>query len=354
MNAMASGMLNMAGMGLRMVAHGYVSPRKVLNFIRCLAHPYMGNVISTGYPPALAIDPSATCNLGCFACPAGNAAPTPLKNMNFADYTKLIDEVGAYALITFLYVTGEPFMNKDLARYIEYAHRKRIYTVVSTNGHFINTPEQAEKIVNSGLDDLIITISGLSQEVYEKYHRHGHIATVLKGLDNLVAARIRLGKKSPKLTIRYVEFAYNLEERDKARAHFMKSGADAFTARAARGNIAPGMVPQELKGVMAEYKQQFIAPGNVAAKQPQYRRCLWPWLIAVVNWDGVLTPCTQYPWVKEENTQNYLGNVFKEGSFQKAWQGRRLMDYRTHLLDKNLIPDSCKNCIRSVGFGDDT
>lgn len=354
MNSMASGMLNMARMGIRMVAHGYVSPRKVVNFVRCLAHPYMGNVVSTGYPPALAIDPAATCNLGCFACPAGNAAPTPLKNMNFADYMKLIDEVGDYALITFLYVIGEPFMNKDLARFIEYAHRRRIYTVVSTNGHFINTPEQAEKIVKSGLDDLIITISGLSQDVYEKYHRNGRIATVLKGLDTLVAARIRLGVKSPKLTIRYVEFPYNLEERDKARARVMKSGADSFVARSARGNIAQDMVPQELMGVMAEYKKLFLAPGNMAAKRPQRQRCLWPWLIGVVNWDGVLTPCTQYPWTSDAHTPNYLGNVFKEGSFQKVWQGGKMMDYRTRLLDKSRTPDFCKNCIRSVGFGDDT
>ncbi len=354
MNAMASGILNMARMGLRMVAHGYASPKKVMNFARCLAHPYLGNVVSTGYPPALAIDPAATCNLGCFACPAGNAAPTPLKNMNFSDYRKLVDEVDDYALIIFLYVVGEPFMNKDLASFIEHAHRRRIYTVVSTNGHFINTPEQAEKIVQSGLDDLIITISGLSQEVYAKYHRNGQIDTVLKGLDMLVAARTKLGSKSPKLNIRYIKFAYNLEETAKAKARFMQAGADSFTARSARSNVAQGMVPQQLKGVVNEYQKQYLASDNTPTKIRQRRRCLWPWLIGVVNWDGVLTPCTQYPWANNAHDPNYLGNVFQDQSFRKTWQGRQMIDFRTRLLNKSRTPDFCKNCIRSVGFGDAT
>ena len=354
MNAMAAGMLNMARMGLRMVTHGYVSPKKVLNFARCLAYPYLGNVISTKYPPALAIDPAATCNLGCFACPAGNAPPAPLKNMNFADYAKLVDEVGDYALIIFLYVVGEPFMNKDLAGFIEEAHRRRIYTVVSTNGHFINTVEQAEKIVRSGLDDLIITISGLSQETYAKYHRNGRIDTVLNGLDKLVAARNRLGSKSPRLNIRFIKFAYNAEEIAKAQTRFLQAGADSFTARAARSNVAPGMVPPQLKTVITEYQKKYLSPGNTARKPPRRRRCLWPWLIGVVNWNGVLTPCTQYPWADDACDPNYLGNVFQDRSFRKTWQGAQMIDFRTRLLDKHRTPDFCKNCIRSVGFGDAT
>lgn len=349
--------LNMARMGTRLVARGYVTPRKITNAIRCLAHPYLGNVLSSGCPPVLAIDPAATCNLRCVACPAGNAPAAPFKNMDFSAYTQVIDQVAPDALAVFLYVVGEPFMNKDLALFIEYAHRRRLYSMVSTNGHFIHTPEQAERIVKSGLDELIISISGLSQAVYEKYHRNGRIAVVLKTLDELVAARARLKSKTPRINIRYLKFWYNLEECSQAKAHVMRAGADAFVARTARGDIAADILGPQLAAAVEEYQKDFLVPSLPASQpvsQPRYRRCLWPWLIGVVNWDGALAPCTQYPWTNDVNAPNYLGNAFGAGGFRGAWRGNRIAAFRKRLLNKNQLPEFCQNCIRSVGFGDNT
>ena len=51
---------------------------------------------------------------------------------------------------------------------VSYAPAKGIYTATSTNGHFL-TDEMAKKTVESGLDRLIISIDGTTQEVYEQY-----------------------------------------------------------------------------------------------------------------------------------------------------------------------------------------
>ena len=51
---------------------------------------------------------------------------------------------------------------------------KRIYTATSTNAHYL-TDEIARKTVESGLDRLIISIDGTTQEVYKQYRVGGNI-----------------------------------------------------------------------------------------------------------------------------------------------------------------------------------
>ncbi len=339
-------------LGLRIVCKGYLSFKKTINFLRSIINAFTGNIASSGYPPVYAIDPAATCNLRCFVCPAGNAPPTPLKNMDFDNYRRLVDEISDYAIAVFLYVVGEPFMNKKLIRFIEYAHQKSLYTVVSTNGHFINSSQKATQLVNSGLDELIFSISGISQEIYSQYHRGGRIDIVLNGVKNIISARRELGTRSPKIIIRYIEFPYNLKEREYARQYFKDLGVDVFNTRRARVELHGETISQEYTRRVREYKKKYVRFGN--SKKGQRRHCMWPWLIGVINWDGAVAVCTQYPLIKDEDSPNYLGNAFSEGGFKVVWQGKRLQTFRNKVANRDTMPDFCKKCRRQVGFGDET
>lgn len=339
-------------LGLRLLKGNYVTPRKMVNFSRCVVHPFFGNIVSSGVPPALVVDPAGSCNLSCFACPVGNTPPVPRNEMALEDYTKLIEETADRVLIVFLYVIGEPFINKDLAEMIAYAHKKRIYTVVSTNGHFIGSRDKAEQVIASGLDELIITISGITQETYAKYHRNGKIGIVLQGLRTVAEARKGLKASQPKITVRYIKFAYNSDEVPEARARTLALGADEFSARLGRVSAQEDIMPEGLSEVYSRYKEEYLI--NQEERYGKRRRCLWPWMIGVVNWDGSVPICTQYPWITEEKDGNCLGNVFKEGSFRAVWQGERAQEFRRKVLQAKTMPEFCRTCTRDVGFGDET
>ena len=71
---------------------------------------------------------------------------------------------------------------------VKYASDRKIFTSTSTNAHFIDD-KVAEEIIHSGLDRLIISMDGTTQEVYEQYRVDGHLDKVLQGTENIIKAK---------------------------------------------------------------------------------------------------------------------------------------------------------------------
>ena len=70
------------------------------------------------------------------------------------------------------YFQGEPYINPKFLEMVSYASKKKIFTSTSTNAHYLDS-ETARKTVESGLDKLIISIDGTSQDTYEAYRIGG-------------------------------------------------------------------------------------------------------------------------------------------------------------------------------------
>ena len=116
--------------------------------------------ITWGKPSSISIEPTTACNLGCPECPSGLKQFTRATgNLKFDLNKKIIDELGADLSFINFYFQGEPFINPDFLKLVNYASNSGIYTGTSTNAHFI-TEEVAKKTIQSGLDRLIISIDG--------------------------------------------------------------------------------------------------------------------------------------------------------------------------------------------------
>ena len=124
-------------------------------------------------PVALAFEPTTSCNLRCPECPSGLRSFTrPTGMLEKTLFEKTIEDLkGALLYLTF-YFQGEPFLHKDFLEMVKIATKKKIYTSTSTNAHYL-TYENAVETVKSGLDRLIISIDGMSQETYEQYRVGG-------------------------------------------------------------------------------------------------------------------------------------------------------------------------------------
>src|SRR5205085_3159772 len=66
----------------------------------------------------------------------------------------------------------------------------------STNAHYL-TDEVAKKTVESGLDRLIISIDGTTQDVYQQYRVGGNLDKVIEGAKNIVKWKKELKSKTP-------------------------------------------------------------------------------------------------------------------------------------------------------------
>ena len=89
------------------------------------------------------------------------------------------------------YLQGEPYLNRAFLDMVKFAHENNIYTATSTNAHYLK-PEMAEKTIESGLDRLIISIDGTTQETYESYRIGGKLEKVLEGAKDIIAAKKKI------------------------------------------------------------------------------------------------------------------------------------------------------------------
>jgi MoaA/NifB/PqqE/SkfB family radical SAM enzyme len=104
---------------------------------------------------------------------------------------ELIKEVGPQLAYLNLYFQGEPYLHKGMDDLVKLGRKQGVYTSTSTNAHFLR-PERCEAIVESGLNRLIISIDGTTQDTYSSYRVGGQLDKVLEGTENMLRARKKI------------------------------------------------------------------------------------------------------------------------------------------------------------------
>ena len=155
--------------------------RRLLNILKITISYYLSLLIKKpivwGYPPIVMIEPTNYCNLMCPMCPTGNGTLKRQKGyMAFETFQKLVDEIYEDSFMLLLWNQGEPFLNPDFYKMIEYADSKKLLTMSSTNANIMPV---AEKIINSKLDILIFSMDGITQETYNSYVTNSKIISEL-------------------------------------------------------------------------------------------------------------------------------------------------------------------------------
>jgi len=185
-----------------------LTPRRLFNATQLLSSFYVTKwskkPVQWGGPMTVSIEPTTACNLRCPECPSGLRSFTrETGNLKKDFFTKAIDELYKDLIYLIFYFQGEPYINPDFLDMVAYANQKGIYTITSTNGHFLND-ENARKTIESGLDRMIISVDGTTQEVYENYRREGKLENVLEGAKNMVKWKKKLKSSTPHLIFQFL------------------------------------------------------------------------------------------------------------------------------------------------------
>ena len=167
-----------------------LSLRRVWNMAKLLVSFYLTKwlrrPIQWGVPMTVSIEPTTACNLRCPECPSGLRAFTrPMGNLKADFFRQMMDELGYDLTYLIFYFQGEPYINPNFLDMVAHAHERGLYTITSTNGHFLND-ENARRTIEAGLSRLIISVDGTTQETYANYRRGGQLEHVLQGARNIV------------------------------------------------------------------------------------------------------------------------------------------------------------------------
>jgi radical SAM protein with 4Fe4S-binding SPASM domain len=290
-----------------------------------------------GLPIGISIEPTTSCNLRCPECPSGLRSftrPTGMLDDNL--YKRVIDELSPTLSYLTFYFQGEPFLHPRFLEMVSYASAQKIYTCTSSNAHYL-TDRVAESTVRSGLDRLIISIDGTTQETYESYRIGGSLNKVLEGTKNIVEWKRRLRSTTPHIIFQFLVVRPNEHQIADVYEVARELGVDEVALKTAQiydyQNGSP-LIPTIDK--YARYKSN--GDGTYAIKNALHNQCWKMWNSCVVTWDGKVVPCCF-----DKDASHVLGDL-NDQSFQHIWQGEKYRNFRKNLLKSRSETEICRNC----------
>ncbi|MDX5437758.1 MAG: radical SAM protein, partial [Pontibacter sp.] len=215
-----------------------LTPLRTLNALQVvgsyLYSKITGKARHWGYPLSISLEPTTSCNLRCPECPSGLRSFTRPTGMLQNDlFKKTIDQLHRRLLYLIFYFQGEPYLHKSFLELVKYASDRGIYTATSTNAHFLDD-ETARKTVESGLDRLIVSIDGTTQDTYAAYRVGGKLEKVLEGTRNVVKWKKELKSKTPHIMFQFLVVRPNEHQLEDVKELAKELGVDEVVFKTAQ------------------------------------------------------------------------------------------------------------------------
>jgi len=302
------------------------------NFLQAKYEAYTGAVEVSSKPYYAMVDPCDICQLRCPTCPTGiENEGRRLKILDDTSYRgrrsklspelfdAIIDELGDYLFLIDFHSWGEPLLNEHTPRFIRKSKAHKIDTSTHTNLSLRLSDQQIEELLASGLDRLIASVDGFTQETYEKFRVGGNLELVKENLVRAARIRDRLGLGTA-IVYKYLVFSWNEHEVHEAQQFsedhglvFLRQDAcvpDADWLPSYRKDEKPFLTLDDV-GVLErqwehagkpDYWKEHekhpywmpVHPGQnwIPTQGPQGNSfCGWHYSVAVIQPGGQLAPC---------------------------------------------------------------
>jgi radical SAM protein with 4Fe4S-binding SPASM domain len=329
-----------------------VSFRKAANLFLLLFSYHVSRVTKkvwhSGLPISMSIEPTTSCNLRCPECPSGlRSFSRPTGMLDDNHFYHIIDQVHSHLLYLVFYFQGEPYLNPKFLEMVAYASARSIYTSTSTNAHYLSD-KNAEQTVRSGLDRLIISIDGTTQETYETYRIGGTLSKVLEGTRNVVGWKKKLKSNTPHVVFQFLVVRPNQHQIMEVKSLAEELGVDEVVFKTAQiydYKNGSELMPDIMQ--FSRYKKN--TDGSYSIKNDFTNSCWRMWQSCVVTWDGKIVPCCF-----DKDASHVLGNI-REVRLSDIWRGKEYGSFRKSLMKSRSEIEICKNCTEGTkvteGFG---
>jgi radical SAM protein with 4Fe4S-binding SPASM domain len=313
---------------------------RVWNMITILGSYYLSKITKRNYhkgmPISVSIEPTTSCNLRCPQCPSGLrefSRPTGMLDLDI--YKSTIDQLSGSLTYLTLYFQGEPYLNPSFLKMVSYANTKNIYTATSTNAHYLDI-NNCKKTIESGLDRLIISVDGITQETYKKYRIGGQLDKVFEGTKNLVEMKRKMKSRTPYIIWQFIVFGHNEHEIEAVKKIAKDIGVDHLAMKSAQVydfETGSDLIPNNPK--YSRYSKDFA---KFSIKNKLLNHCWRMWQGCVITWDGKVVPCCF-----DKDASYRLGEL-ADKTFTEIWQGQAYHSFRKLLLKSRKNIEICKNC----------
>lgn len=300
------------------------------------------DVVPLPSPYTLYIDPCGVCNFKCNFCVNNNSDYLQKERhtmMEFELFEKVVSdivEMGGVKVVN-LYNLGEPLLNPRFCDMVSLlksryaADEVRAYSNAS-----LLAPELNQKIIDSGIDILRISLEALSREKYKEVT--GVDVDYNKLFQNVEDLFFRSRSAGTSISVKLI--TATLQEESELETFVNKWGkiCDSYWFENVGENSWPFFTAQ------ASHIDSKLTPRVIkyeSIKEAKGHPCTMPLTNMTVNANGIVTACcTDWQFATE------IGNVRTESLFD-IWNGQKIRDLRISLLQKNRAAATtfCKNCV---------
>ena len=288
-------------------------------------------------PESLSVEPASVCNLRCPECTLGGGRlQRPGQLMDAATFGNALQLLARWLVSCQFFLQGEPTLNPNLCTMIAEAHRRRIFTGVSTNGQTLS-PDLCRALVGSGLDQLIVSIDGTTQAVYEQYRVGGRLQACIDGIGNLVQARRELGRSNPMVTVQFIVFRHNEHQIADIKRFARYWGADRVvlkTAQIENLDQAAELLPQNPK--FSRYR--LGADGRYTIARKHWPNCFRLRGTMVIDANGDVALCCY-----DKNCRHRLDNINQTDALT-IWRSPEADHLRRQVWGTESGLEICRNC----------
>ncbi|MBI2720998.1 MAG: SPASM domain-containing protein [Bacteroidetes bacterium] len=318
-----------------------LSVSKILNYFKLYFGFHYSRIINKpiqyGLPFSVSIEPTTSCNLRCPQCPSGLrefSRPTGMLDPVF--FKGCIEQISKHVHSMIFYFQGEPYLNPDFLKMVKLANSYNIFTSTSTNAHYL-TEKIAVETIESGLDKLIISIDGITQEVYEQYRIGGNINKVIEGTKEILKQKKLLKSNLPHVVWQFVVFKPNEHQVEMVKKLGKELGVNEIKIKTAQiydFENGHNLIPEN--EMYSRYAKQ--PDGTYHIKNKLLNQCWRMWQACVITWDGKIVPCCF-----DKDAKFKLGNL-KEQNFESIWHSKEYNQFRKSILKGRNQIDICTNC----------
>ncbi len=318
------------------IGKAYLTPARMRSAFGSLAS-YHWSLLSRQawqpcYPPALMVEPTNLCNLQCPLCPSGNGMlQRPRGMMDVGLFRNLINEIYRHIGILILWNQGEPFQHPGIWQMINTAVQRDMYVPTSTN---FSMPLDLQRLIDSGLHYLIVSMDGISAETYDQYRINGNYELVIQNIKDLI--RLRGRRRHPHIIWQFIVMQHNEHELPHVKEMARRIGVDRLELKTAQIYGESDMkrfLPKD-----QNYARYTEDKGKHRIKAMLLNRCHRLWMQPVVNWDGELAVCCY-----DKDLTLPVGNV-KVNGFKSLWFGDKINTIRQQILTDRSVYPVCLNC----------
>jgi len=317
-------------------------------------------------PVCLYLEVTNRCNLLCETCPRTFETLEPPADMSWELFTRIVDQVPNVARVV-LHGVGEPMLVKNLPQMIRYLKDRGTYVLFNTNGTLLN-PKKFPEIVESGLDELRVSLDAADRESYTKVRGKDYFNRIIRDVGKFTAYLRETGATKPMVSLwltglketvdqlpEFVRLAAQMgvHEVHLQRLVFDEAGyglarAESSLFEATRieeqASIDTATALAHTLGIVLDASGA-TEPGISLKRQSDdkpWATCRRPWSLMYFTAHGTALPCCIAPFSSRGYANYTLGDASQQ-DLREIWNSPAYRDFREGLLG-DTPPKPCQGC----------